>query len=99
MAQNTLATRTGKRSQSHSASELIKPSDPRAGIVSIDPALHSGTPCFAGTRVPIRDLWDYLEGGETLDTFLDSFPTVSREQAVRALQLALGKLLVVSSAK
>src|SRR5258708_3435528 len=94
MAQNALLTKTGKQAQTRSVSELIESGDPRAGIVSIDPARHSGTPCFAGTRVPIRDLWDYLEGGETLDTFLDSFPTVSREQAVKALELSLNELLI-----
>ncbi len=55
-------------------------------IVVVDPELMSGTPCFAGTRVPVQALLDYLEGGETLDDFLEGFPTVKREQAVAFLQ-------------
>ncbi len=47
-----------------------------------------GTPCFAGTRVPARTLIDYLEGGDSLDDFLEDFPTVSREQAVALLEEA-----------
>jgi uncharacterized protein (DUF433 family) len=47
-----------------------------------------GTPVFAGTRVPFQTFIEYLEAGETLDAFLDDFPTVSREQAVGALELA-----------
>jgi uncharacterized protein (DUF433 family) len=47
-----------------------------------------GTPVFAGTRVPFQTFIEYLEAGETLDAFLDDFPTVSREQAVSALELA-----------
>ena len=60
----------------------MKPSD----IVKVDPEIMSGTPCFAGTRVPARTLIDYIEGGETLDRFLEGFPTVSREQAVAYLE-------------
>ncbi|MDQ5865682.1 MAG: DUF433 domain-containing protein [Chloroflexota bacterium] len=47
----------------------------------------SGTPVFAGTRVPIRNLFDYLEGGDTLDEFLDDFPTVTLAHAVAVLEL------------
>jgi len=54
-------------------------------VVKIDPEIMSGTPCFAGTRVPIQILIDYFEGGETLDDFLEQYPTVSREQAVAFL--------------
>ena len=46
----------------------------------------SGTPCFVGTRVPVRTLLDYLEGGDTLEKFLEQFPTVSREKAVAFLE-------------
>ena len=52
-----------------------------------------GTPVFAGTRVPFQTFIEYLEAGETLDAFLDDFPTVSREQAVAALELAKRLLL------
>ena len=55
-------------------------------VVSIDPEIMSGTPCFAGTRVPTRVLIDYIEGGETLDEFLEQYPTVSREKAVAFLE-------------
>jgi len=57
------------------------------GVVSRDPEVHSGDPVFAGTRVPVDTLVDYLEGGDTLNEFLDNFPTVSREQAIAALEL------------
>jgi uncharacterized protein (DUF433 family) len=50
-------------------------------FVGVDPERIGGTPCFAGTRVPIKNLFDYLETGDSLETFLDDFPTVSREQA------------------
>jgi uncharacterized protein (DUF433 family) len=51
-----------------------------------NPGIMGGTPVFVGTRVPLRNLIDYLEGGYTLDEFLDHFPSVSREQAVAALE-------------
>jgi uncharacterized protein (DUF433 family) len=53
-----------------------------------DPEIMNGTPCFQGTRVPFKNLMDYLEGGHSLGEFLDQFPTVSREKAVRALEEA-----------
>lgn len=53
--------------------------------VRCDPEIMVGTPVFAGTRVPFQTLLDYLEGGDSLDAFLDDFPTVSRELAVGAL--------------
>ena len=57
-------------------------------VVQSDPEILGGTPVFRGTRVPIKNLLDYLAAGDTLDQFLDDFPTVSREQAVAALDLA-----------
>lgn len=57
-------------------------------IVHCDPEILGGTPVFRGTRVPVKNLLDYLAGGDTLDQFLDDFPSVSREQAVAALELA-----------
>jgi uncharacterized protein (DUF433 family) len=60
----------------------------RTSIVHSDPEILGGTPVFVGTRVPLRNLIDYLEGGYSLDDFLDSFPSVSREQAVAALEAA-----------
>ena len=58
----------------------------KSSVVKMDPEIMSGTPCFAGTRVPVRSLIDYIEGGDTLDDFLAQFPTVSRRQAVAFLE-------------
>jgi uncharacterized protein (DUF433 family) len=63
-------------------------------VIIRDPEILGGTPVFRGTRVPFQALLDYLEGGQTLDEFLDDFPTVTRETAVHALEHA--KSLVVS---
>jgi uncharacterized protein (DUF433 family) len=57
-------------------------------VVHSDPDVLGGTPVFQGTRVPWRNLIDYLERGHSLDEFLDAFPTVTREQAVAALEAA-----------
>jgi uncharacterized protein (DUF433 family) len=57
-------------------------------IVHSDPEIHSGDPVFVGTRVPVRTLLDYIEGGDSLDVFLENFPSVSREQAVGFLEEA-----------
>ena len=57
-------------------------------VVHSDPEILGGTPVFVGTRVPIKNLFDFLEAGDSLDRFLDSFPSVTREQAVAALELA-----------
>ncbi|MEA2766534.1 MAG: hypothetical protein QOK07_2938, partial [Gemmatimonadaceae bacterium] len=62
-------------------------------IVHSDPDIVSGTPVFVGTRVPAKALLDYLEGGETIEEFLDDFPTVSREQAIAFLEEAGRALL------
>ena len=56
--------------------------------VSIDPEIMSGTPVFVGTRVPIKNLFDYIEGGEDLAEFLDDFPSVSKDAAVAVLEMA-----------
>ncbi|MEH1998202.1 DUF433 domain-containing protein [Nostoc sp.] len=57
-------------------------------IVHSDPDILGGIPVFVGTRVPIKTLLDYLEAGDSLDEFLDHFPSVSREQAIASLELA-----------
>ena len=57
-------------------------------IVVKDPEILGGTPVFRGTRVPVQALFDYIEGGETLEQFLIGFPTVSRELAIAALEEA-----------
>src|SRR5213593_1226545 len=62
-------------------------------IVHSDPDILGGTPVFVGTRVPIQSLFDYLEGGETLDEFLRQFPSVRRDQAIAALDLVRATLL------
>ena len=64
-----------------------------APAISSDPAVMSGTPVFAGTRVLFQALLDYLEADQTICEFLDDFPTVSREQAVAALEQAKDALL------
>ncbi len=66
----------------------------RNNVITRDPSVLGGTPVFRGTRVPFQNLLDCLEAGQTLDEFLDDFPTVSREAAVQALEHA--KALVVS---
>lgn len=62
-------------------------------LIVSSPDILGGTPVFAGTRVPIRNLTDYLEAGDTLDEFLADFPSVSREQAVAVLERAKEALL------
>lgn len=68
----------------------------REEIFHSDPEIMGGTPVFRGTRVPVQTLLDYLEGGDTLDEFLDGFPGVSREQAIAFLELAKGVSLKAS---
>ena len=66
----------------------------RESVIVSDPEILGGTPCFRGTRVPADSLIDYLEAGDTLEEFLDNFPSVSRESAVAALEEA--KLVLTS---
>lgn len=61
--------------------------------VHSDPDILGGVPVFVGTRVPVKSLFDYLEGGETLDDFLRQFPSVKREQAIAALDQARDSIL------
>ena len=65
----------------------------RHEVYHSDPEIMGGMPVFQGTRVPVQNLLDYLEGGETLDEFLDGFPGVSREQAIAFLEMAKDALL------
>jgi uncharacterized protein (DUF433 family) len=58
------------------------------GVIVIDPEIQSGAPVFAGTRVPVKNLFDYLEAGDSLAVFLDEFPSITREMAVAALEQA-----------
>ncbi len=65
----------------------------KPSVIHSDPDTLGGTPVFVGTRVPVQSLFDYLEGGETLDEFLLQFPSVTRQQAIAALDLARESLL------
>lgn len=58
----------------------------RSEAISIDQEVMGGAPCFVGTRVPVKVLFDYLEAGDTLDEFLDEFPSVRRDLAVKLLE-------------
>ena len=60
----------------------------KSKLITVDPEIHSGTPVFAGTRVPVKTLFDHLEAGVSLDAFLEDFPSVSRDQAAKVLALA-----------
>jgi uncharacterized protein (DUF433 family) len=73
---------------------MAKPTD----VIRRDPQILGGTPVFAGTRVPVRILMEFLSAGDSLDEFLDAYPSVSREQAVAALELAKDLLLNGASA-
>ncbi|MCG6875603.1 MAG: DUF433 domain-containing protein [Betaproteobacteria bacterium] len=68
------------------------------GVVHRDPEILGGTPVFVGTRVPVKILFDYLEAGDSLEVFLDQFPSVSREQAVALLERAREVLTADESA-
>lgn len=62
-------------------------------LIVCSPEILSGTPVFSGTRVPVKNLTDYLEAGDTLDVFLEDFPSVSREQTIAFLEQAKEALL------
>jgi uncharacterized protein (DUF433 family) len=65
----------------------------KEAVIVIDAEVMNGTPCFRGTRVPFRNLIDYLEGGHSLGEFLQQFPTVTRDMAIQALEEAKESLL------
>ena len=73
--------------------DLIQRGHPLFGIVWVNPQRMSGAPCFAGTRVPIRNLFDYIKGGDSIDDFLEGFPGVAREQANAVIDVAENGLL------
>ena len=73
---------------------MTKPTD----VIRRDPQILGGTPVFAGTRVPVRILMEFLSAGDSLEEFLDAYPSVSREQAVAVLELARDLLLNGASA-
>jgi uncharacterized protein (DUF433 family) len=62
-------------------------------VIVVDPDVMNGTPCFRGTRVPFKNLIDYLEGGYSLGEFLGQFPSVTRDMAVQALEEAKDSLI------
>ena len=64
-----------------------------SSVVKVDPEIMSGAPCFAGTRVPIQNLIDYLEGGDSIEEFLKDFPTITREQVISFLEEAKDRVL------
>ena len=72
---------------------MPKTSEP---VVHSDPEILGGTPVFVGTRVPAQTLFDYLEGGDSLSTFLADFPSVTKQQARAAIELARDKVLAVA---
>jgi uncharacterized protein (DUF433 family) len=63
-----------------------------ASLVSSDPEIMSGTLCFTGTRVPVKNLFDYLEGSSSLEEFLEDFPSILRERAIAVLEAARERL-------
>jgi uncharacterized protein (DUF433 family) len=73
--------------------DLVPPNHPLFDIVWVNPERMSGTPCFTGTRVPIKSLFDHLEAGDALDVFLDDFPGVTREQAIALLEFSKSRTL------
>ena len=62
-------------------------------LITVDPEIHSGAPVFAGTRVPVKVLFDHIEAGDSLEVFLDDFPSVSREIAIAVLEEARAALV------
>jgi uncharacterized protein (DUF433 family) len=66
-------------------------------LITSTPDILGGTPVFRGTRVPVQTLIEYLEGGQSIDEFLDGFPTVSREQVIAFLEEAKARMLAVAS--
>jgi uncharacterized protein (DUF433 family) len=66
-------------------------------IVSCDPTVMGGTAVFRGTRVPVQTLFDYLEAGETIDEFLEGFPTVTRDQVIAFLEEAKDRVIEAAS--
>ena len=65
------------------------------GVVHSDPQIMGGTPVFVGTRVPLQNLIDCLEGGESIEDFLEAYPTVTREQAIAVIEAGKLKMLEI----
>ena len=62
-------------------------------VIWVDPERVSGAPCFKGTRVPVQNLLDYIEGGSTIDEFFEDYPSVTRDQVIQFLELAKDQLV------
>jgi len=62
-------------------------------VIQSDPEILGGTPVFSGTRVPIRSLFDHLEGGDSIDDFLEGFPSVQRDQVIALLEISQERVL------
>ena len=62
-------------------------------VIQRDPEIMGGTPCFQGTRVPIKNLFDHLESGEPLESFFDGFPSVTRKQVLEVIEMAMHALI------
>ena len=73
--------------------DLVQPDHPFFGLIWANPERVSGTPCFAGTRVPVKIMFEYLEAGEPLDVFLGQFPSVTKAKAVAVLELYRTRLI------
>ena len=83
-----LAGRVGAFGQAYTRMVMKEKFSIKSSAVHSDPEILGGTPVFVGTRVPVKSLFDHLEAGDSLDEFLEGFPSVSREQAVAALEMA-----------
>ena len=70
---------------------------PKEPLISSTPGILGGTPVFRGTRVPVQTLIEYLEGGRTIDDFVDGFPTVTRQQVIAFLEEAKARMLSLAS--
>jgi uncharacterized protein (DUF433 family) len=73
--------------------EVIIPMEVENGVIEVDPEKMHGTPVFPGTRVPVKTMFDYLETGDSIERFLDHFPTVERSQAIALLEHLRKKVL------
>lgn len=82
------APREGPYGRSYTRTTMTQSLSAETAVVHSDPEILDGTPVFVGTRVPVKSLFDHLEAGDSLDEFLEDFPSVRREQAIAALELA-----------
>lgn len=76
---------------------LMKNEQSKTSVITVSPDVLSGTPVFAGTRVPVQTLIEYLEGGESIDDFLAGFPTVTREQVIAFLEEATERMFAAAA--